>query len=69
MKLTVDKTGRITLPKPLRDKMRLVPGTALHLESDGDTIMLRPIGRPAKLAKELGIWVFQGGPSNDSTLT
>ena len=66
MKITVGKAGRITLPKRLREKMRLVPGTVLHLLSDGEDITLRPIGRSATLAKEFGIWVYQGGPTDES---
>ena len=66
MKISVGKAGRVTLPKRLREKMRLVPGTVLHLQSDGEDITLRPIGRSAKLAKEYGIWVFQGGPCDES---
>ena len=66
MKITVGKAGRITLPKRLREKMRLVPGTVLHLQSDGEDITLRPIRRPATLAKEFGIWVYQGGPTDES---
>ncbi len=68
MKLTVGKAGRITLPKRLREKMRLVPGTVLHLRSDGEDITLRPIAPSATLAKEFGIWVFQGGGSSHDSI-
>jgi len=64
--LTVDKAGRIVLPKPLREKMHLVPGTVLQLENEGESITLRPIRPKATLAKEFGIWVYQGGPSDES---
>jgi AbrB family looped-hinge helix DNA binding protein len=66
MKLTVDKSGRITLPKHLRKEMQLVPGTELHVESEAEIITLRPIRPRATLAKEFGIWVHQSDPSNDS---
>jgi AbrB family looped-hinge helix DNA binding protein len=64
--LTVDKAGRVVLPKPLREKMQLGPGTVLQLENEGESITLRPIRPKATLAKEFGIWVYQGGPSDDS---
>lgn len=64
--LTVDKAGRIVLPKSLRDKLRLPAGTLLQMESEGENITLRPIRPKANLAKEFGIWVYQGGPSDDS---
>jgi AbrB family looped-hinge helix DNA binding protein len=64
--LTLDKAGRLVLPKPLREKMQLGPGTVLQLESEGESITLRPIRPKATLAKELGIWVYQGESSDDS---
>jgi AbrB family looped-hinge helix DNA binding protein len=65
-KLTVDKAGRIVLPKPLREKLQLVAGTLLQMENEGENITLRPVRPKATLAKEFGIWVYQGGPSDDS---
>jgi len=40
MRLTLDKAGRIVLPKPLRDELRLEPGDALEIESSGEDITL-----------------------------
>ena len=59
-RLTVDKAGRIVLPKPVRDKMRLGAGDELQLESEGEQIVLRPVRPKATLWKEHGIWVYQG---------
>ena len=64
--VTLDKAGRLVLPKPLRDKLRLAPGTVLQLESEGESITLRPVRPKATFTKELGIWVYQGGPNDDS---
>jgi AbrB family looped-hinge helix DNA binding protein len=65
-KLTLDKAGRIVLPKPLRDRLQLAPGDTLQLESEGESITLRPVRPNVMLKKELGVWVYQGEPSNDS---
>ncbi len=66
-KLTLDKAGRLVLPKPLRKEMGLDAGTVLELEREGERITLRPIRPKASLKKELGIWVYQGGgPVTDS---
>jgi AbrB family looped-hinge helix DNA binding protein len=65
-KVTLDRAGRVVLPKPLRDEMRLGPGTELQLEHDGERITLRPIRSQATLKKERGIWVYQGGKSDAS---
>lgn len=60
-RLTVDKAGRIVLPKPMRDKLQLVPGDELELESLDDRITLRPLRGTAQLRKKRGVWVFHCG--------
>jgi AbrB family looped-hinge helix DNA binding protein len=65
-KLNLDKAGRVVLPKPVRDRLKLRPGDALQLEAEGESITLRPIRPHAVLKKELGVWVFQGEASGDS---
>jgi AbrB family looped-hinge helix DNA binding protein len=60
-KLTLDKAGRIVLPKPVRDKLRLAPGDELELESLDDLITLRPLRGTAQLRKKRGVWVFHSG--------
>ena len=59
-KISVDKAGRVVLPKPVRDALRLAPGDELTLESGAEQIILRPVRPQAPLKKELGIWVYQG---------
>ena len=65
-KVTIDRAGRIVLPKPVRDRMQLTPGTVMELEGDGERITLRPVRPQATLRKESGIWVFQGPASDES---
>ena len=68
-KLTVDKVGRIVLPKPVRDKLLLAPGDELELESLDDRITLRPLRGTAQLRKKRGVWVFHCGvPLSASTV-
>jgi AbrB family looped-hinge helix DNA binding protein len=57
----VDKAGRIVLPKPMRDELRLEPGDALEVESLGDRIVLRRPRANAQMRKKHGIWVFRSG--------
>jgi AbrB family looped-hinge helix DNA binding protein len=61
MKLTMDKTGRIVLPKPIRDELHLEPGDALEIESSGEDITLRPLRGEAQLRKKNGVWVYRTG--------
>ncbi len=59
--VTLDKAGRVVIPKTLRDELRLAPGDSLTLESDGEHVTLRPVRSASALRKEHGIWVFRGG--------
>ena len=59
--VTLDKAGRIVIPKTLRDELRLAPGDTLALESDGERVTLRPVRSASALNKEHGIWVFRSG--------
>jgi AbrB family looped-hinge helix DNA binding protein len=63
-KVSIDRAGRLVLPKSLRDEMRLQPGDEVLVESEGDRITLRPIRPEARLKKEHGIWVYQGESSD-----
>jgi AbrB family looped-hinge helix DNA binding protein len=65
-KVSIDKAGRVVLPKPLTEKMRVEPGDDLLVEAEGDRITLRPIRQEALLKKEYGIWVYQGDASDTS---
>ena len=59
--VTLDKAGRVVIPKSLRDELRLAPGDSLALATDGDLMTLRPVRSASALRKEHGIWVFRSG--------
>jgi AbrB family looped-hinge helix DNA binding protein len=59
--LTIDKAGRIVLPKPLRDELQLAAGDSLEVNTKGEEITLRPIRGNSPLRKKHGVWVFQAG--------
>ncbi|MCU1239692.1 MAG: hypothetical protein JWO71_418 [Candidatus Acidoferrum typicum] len=65
-KASLDKAGRVVLPKLLLKKMHLAAGDELSVERNGDTITVRPVASKALLKKEFGIWVYQGRPSSQS---
>jgi AbrB family looped-hinge helix DNA binding protein len=67
--LTIDKAGRVVIPKHLRDQLRLEPGDALELEAAGEEITLRPVRGTAPLRKEHGVWVFHSGESLSASAT
>lgn len=60
-KTTIDRAGRIVIPKPLRDNFRLAPGDTVEIDSSGEEITLRPARVPVALVKEEGIWVYRAG--------
>jgi AbrB family looped-hinge helix DNA binding protein len=59
--LTLDRAGRVVLPKAVRDELHLVPGDILDLTLRGDEMTLRPWRGATPLQKERGVWVFRTG--------
>lgn len=59
--LTIDKAGRVVIPKPVREELHLEPGDSLEMESAGERITLRPVRGAGPLTKEHGVWVFRTG--------
>jgi AbrB family looped-hinge helix DNA binding protein len=59
--LTIDKAGRIVLPKPVRDELQLSPGDSLEVESSEERVILRPARRHGRVYKKQGVWVMHGG--------
>ena len=61
LELTVDKGGRVVIPKSLRRGLRLQAGDKLAAEQQGDGMVLRPIRPAVALKKKYGIWVYGAG--------
>lgn len=59
--ITVDKAGRIVIPKVVRDRLHLAEGSQLILEFFGDHIELRHKPETAKVAKKGKLRVIVGG--------
>jgi AbrB family looped-hinge helix DNA binding protein len=67
--LTLDKAGRIVIPKRLRAALKLQPGDALEVVRSGDQLTLRPVRGTGPLTKEQGVWVFRTGQSLPASAT
>lgn len=65
----LDQAGRVVIPKPLRDELRLAPGDSLTLETIGDGVTLHPVRSGSAMRKEHGVWVFHGGKQITATET
>jgi AbrB family looped-hinge helix DNA binding protein len=59
--LTIDKAGRIVLPKPVREELQLSPGDALEVESSEERVILRPVRGNGRIYKKQGVWVMHAG--------
>ncbi len=62
----IDKAGRVVVPKKLRDRLHLRPGTRLHLRQEGETIVIEPESKPRGLYMEKGTLVYDAGPAAPS---
>lgn len=60
MEITIDKTGRIVLPKQIRDRFRLRAGARLELKEAPEGFILRPVENAPSMIQENGLWVHTG---------
>ena len=60
MTLKIDKSGRIVLSKPLRNRLGLKLGTELEVVEQVGGILLRPVQQQPSLVEVDGLWVHQG---------
>ena len=60
MQITIDKLGRIVVPKPIRDRYHLRSGTVLELEPETDGIRISVVGARDSLISKQGILVHHG---------
>ena len=62
---TIDRAGRIVIPKSLRERFNLVAGTELEIEAGGDRLQLRRVDAEPALVRKKGILVHRGGGRTD----
>jgi AbrB family looped-hinge helix DNA binding protein len=60
MQITVDKAGRLVVPRTLRDRYNMHEGTVLDVEPEADGIRLRVAGQHPSLVREQGVLVHHG---------
>lgn len=58
MEATIDKFGRIVIPKELRDLFGLKPGSTLRVDSSAEAITLKPVSEEPPLARKKGVLVI-----------
>jgi len=65
MLLTIDRFGRMVLPKSMRDDFGLRAGDTLEVEASADAILLRPSSGADCTVHEGRVLVFNGGADGD----
>jgi AbrB family looped-hinge helix DNA binding protein len=60
MNVKIDKSGRIVLPKPLRDRLRLREGSDLEIEERAEGLLLKPVDQRPSMVQKNGLWVHLG---------
>jgi AbrB family looped-hinge helix DNA binding protein len=67
MRTTIDKAGRLVIPRPLRDRIGLVGGGEVELQLDGAAIRVEPVPGTG-LREEGGLLLIPpaGAPIEDS---
>jgi len=65
MTITIDRAGRIVIPKEICDRLNLVPGTELEVCLLEDGINLKAASGPSTITEKKGMLVFDGKEKSD----
>lgn len=67
MKATIDKFGRLVVPKGMRERLGLRPGAELKIEEHEREIVIKQVEQESPLRIEDGVLVFAGTALGDIT--
>ena len=65
METTLDKFGRIVIPKRVRDDLGLKPGAVLQIEQADQRILMEPVNEEPHVVVKNGVLVFSGAATGD----
>ena len=60
MTITIDKAGRIVVPKPLRERYGLEPGAEIEIEGAADGLRIRALSQTPDFIRKEGFLVHHG---------
>ncbi|MDB4265191.1 AbrB/MazE/SpoVT family DNA-binding domain-containing protein [bacterium] len=69
MSITIDQTGRVVIPKAIRDQLHLVSGSELEIDASGNEIRLRVADLEPSLIQKRGVLVHHGTKQSDLDIT
>jgi AbrB family looped-hinge helix DNA binding protein len=64
MELTIDKFGRVVIPKKLREHLGVGLGLKVEAQETAEGILLKPVRRESGLMMKDGILIHRGGGDN-----
>lgn len=59
VQIPIDKFGRVVLPKEIRDRLGVRPGTEFEVEEQENIILLKPVGKKSRIVEKDGWWVIE----------
>ena len=65
METTLDRFGRVVIPKRLREDLGLHPGSVLQIKQDDQKIYIEPMHEEPRMAVKKGVLVYQGVATGD----
>jgi len=65
MKTTLDRFGRVVIPKRVREDLGLQPGAVLKINQDEQKILMEPVNEEPQMVVKKGVFVFQGTATGD----
>ena len=65
MTVTIDRAGRVVIPKSIRDRLNLVPGSELGIDVKGSEFNLALNSVESRLKEKRGVLIFDGRSDSD----
>jgi len=65
MKTTVDRFGRVAVPKEIRDRLGLRPGVELEIDEKENEVILKLVDHEPSLMVKEGVLVYSGKATGD----
>jgi AbrB family looped-hinge helix DNA binding protein len=65
MKTTLDRFGRLLVPKDIRDRLGLLPGVELEIDEKENEVVLKLVDHEPSLTLKEGVLVFSGIATGD----